>query len=198
MKRLSLVYPVITYRSKLKRNLGFVVTEDWIVGQLYTDNTGNKYLLAAPPENEEHQRFYGVSHLRQETIGVISPFKTNNDKPIFDGDIISVVAYNGVVNDTPQNVMGIDGESVMVEKERQLSIPENAEITFSAEGIVRNYNGNFFFEYADFEKVSLGTATIPLYQFYTPDFVPIENHIIDIIGNIYDNPQLAQQILYRT
>ena len=89
MKRLSLVYPVITYRAKMKRNLGYVVNEDWIIGQLYTDAVGKKYLLAGTPENEDQQRFYEVTNLRQETVGILSPFRTNHENAIFDGDIIS-------------------------------------------------------------------------------------------------------------
>ena len=100
MKRLSLVYPVITYRAKMKRNLGYVVNEDWIIGQLYTDAVGNKYLLAGTPENEDQQRFYEVKNLRQETVGILSPFKTNHENAIFDGDIISVTAYNGTRDET--------------------------------------------------------------------------------------------------
>ncbi len=197
MKRLSLVYPVITYRAKMKRNLGFVVNEDWIIGQLYTDASGKKYLLAGTPENEDQQRFYEVTNLRQETVGILSPFKTSMETPIFDGDIISITAYNGVTENTVRIDTGLDGETVMTEVKRDKTIPDEAEITFSKKGIIKNYNGNYFFEYSDSEKVSLGAAVIPLYQFFSPDFSPLDNHIIEIVGNIYDNPQLAQQILYR-
>lgn len=198
IKRLSLVYPVITYRAKMKRNLGFVVNEDWIIGQLYTDTVGNKYLLAGTPENEDQQRFYEVTNLRQETVGILSPFKTTHESAIFDGDIVSITAYNGIKEESSiQMETGLDGETVMTEKERSKTIPDNAEITFSKSGIVKNYNGNYFFEYSDSEKVSLGAAVVPLYQFFSPDFSPLENHIIEVVGNIYDNPQLAQQILYR-
>ena len=147
MKRLSLVYPVITYRAKMKRNLGYVVNEDWIIGQLYTDAVGNKYLLAGTPENEDQQRFYEVKNLRQETVGILSPFKTNHENAIFDGDIISVTAYNGTRDETVRIETGLDGETVMTEIERNKTIPENAEITFSKSGIVKNYNGNYFFEF---------------------------------------------------
>ena len=197
MKRLSLVYPVITYRAKMKRNLGYVVNEDWIIGQLYTDTVGNKYLLAGTPENEDQQRFYEVTNLRQETVGILSPFKTNHESAIFDGDIISITAYNGTRDETVRIETGLDGETVMTEIEREKSVPDDAEITFSKSGIVKNYNGNYFFEFSDSEKVSLGAAVVPLYQFFSPDFVPLDNHIIEVIGNIYDNPQLAQKILYR-
>ena len=197
MKRLSLVYPVITYRAKMKRNLGFVVNEDWIIGQLYTDASGNKFLLAGTPENEDHQRFYEITNLRQETVGILSPFKTSAETPIFDGDIISITAYNGVTRNAVRIDTGLDGETVITEIERDKTIPDDAEITFSKKGIIKNYNGNYFFEFSDSEKVSLGAAVVPLYQFFSPDFSPLDNHIIEVIGNIYDNPQLAQQILYR-
>lgn len=197
MKRLSLVYPVITYRAKMKRNLGFVVNEDWIIGQLYTDASGKKFLLAGTPENEDHQRFYEINNLRQETVGILSPFRTNSEGAIFDGDIISVTAHNGDIKNTIRIDTGLDGETVLTEIERDHTIPDDAEITFSKTGIVKNYNGNYFFEFSDSEKVSLGAAVIPLYQFFSPDFSPLDNHLIEVVGNIYDNPQLAQQILYR-
>lgn len=205
MARLSLVYPIITYRAKLKHNLSYVASDEWIVGQLYNDVTGKKYLLAGP-ENDEQQRFYITSDLRLETVGTLAPFKTNADTSIFDGDIIAVTAFEtrgGITKDMEEEahnlsqLLSYGAEDISVNKlEKHTSIPSGSKILFSAAGIVKCCNGTFYFEYLEPTKTSLGSEFIPLYQFYAPNMEPLDSHFIEHIGNIYDNPQLAQRVLY--
>lgn len=203
MRRLSLIYPVITYRAKLKRNLSFIVSDGWIAGQLYSDASGKKYLLAGPAGSDEHQRFYDIDNLRLETVGMASPFKSNSNEILFDGDIINVTAFERSESvsdfneyDTVRQLINLESDDIEVKKAMLTSVPDGSKILFSSKGIVRNYNGSFFFEYSDPQKNSLGTAVLPLYQLYAPNMEPLDNHIITLTGNVYDNPQLAQQILY--
>lgn len=201
--RRSLIHPVITYRARLKKNLCYKVDDVWIIGQLYADSQGNKYLLANTKENEENQRFYNVNDLLLETVGMISPFKSSSGEHLFENDIVSVIAFDSYEqrsSSTDDSLAQIHafGENEFVEKksEHATSVPNGAAICFKETGILRCYNGSFFFEYMDKNKVSLGCATIPFYQFYAPNIELLDNHIIEIVGNTYDNPSLTQQILY--
>lgn len=204
--RRSLVYPVITYRARLKKNLCYKANDVWIIGQLYADSKGNKYLLASAKNDEENQRFYNVNDLMLETVGVISPFKSSSGEQLFESDIVRITAIesssskiNNSENDSISAIHSF-GEDVTEKKvaQRLTRVPEGATVCFRETGVIRCYNGNFFFEYMDRNKASLGCSTIPFYQFFAPNMELLDNHIIEIIGNTFDDPSLMQQILYLT
>lgn len=213
MIRYQMLYPDCAFRANVYSKNIAPPEDKWAEGALCRDPNGILYII----DRKAGEGTYSLAEIDPSTLGLSSCFMDGNKHEIFEGDIIEAVVFVPTENDEteepePEPEQPLDDYTAFLspdlskdkpepeeedeDEERPIftEAPEGAEITFTIKGVAFMSGGMFYLQYFD-ENMGCLNA-VPLYGYFLYDMLPAPNTAVKILGNLYDNEDVYNEVLH--
>lgn len=209
VQHFRMLYPDCVFRAVINSRNVAPPEDPWAEGSLCIDNNGVVHMINRKLGED---RYY-MAEVELDTLGLDSHFCDGDKHDIFEGDIIEISAFipaeNAAEPQPEEHETDINdysgflemnfGEETEAEEEKLperevfSEVPEGAEIVYKISGAVFLSNGMFYIQYFDEQLGCLNAQ--PLYPYFFYDMLPASNTAVKVIGNLYDNNDLFEEVL---
>lgn len=207
VQHFRMLYPDCVFRAVINSRNVAPPEDPWAEGSLCIDNYGVVHMINRKLGED---RYY-MTEIELDTLGMDSFFCDGEKHDIFEGDIIEITAFSPAENapeakpaENDADLNDYSGflemsfgteteEEKLPEREVFSEVPEGAEILYKVSGAVFMSGGMFYLQYFD-ETCSCLNAQ-PLYPYFFYDMLPAPNTAVKVIGNLYDNEDVFEEVL---
>lgn len=190
--RLQLIYPGYEFRAGINYK-NIEKGKPWAEGSLFCDGELNYYIV----EKKEDTSCYRMHYIYPDFIWTDTYYRSGAGHDIFEGDIIKLTAFRQ--NEDPDSISGEKKEENSTASEFNdcphptYTIPPlSATTLWTVSGVVTFYGGVACLYYYDSDNNCCAAA--PLYSYFESTGYPPENMAAEVLGNIVENPEIADKI----
>ena len=199
IQRLHLIYPYYLFRARINYK-NIAEAEPWAEGQLYFDDEDGQFYII--DRNNSAPDGYSLKYILTETVGLWTFFSNGSKKNIYENDVLRITKIDTSASSetdflSPEELIKQLQKSESKDEddgkpEIHASIPKKARILSQITGDVCIAGGMAVVRHLDYASGQFMFE--PLYSYFSNDFLPFPEYVVETLGNTIDSPEILDEI----